>query len=101
MTCAHYPKIASRSNKQYIVRHDTYLNGLIILHRTHDLHGLSRNECKFWRYDDLNPPSIDAFKLDSCFTVEANGHADYARDAVDVFAGVDHGGIHPGKGAVW
>ena len=82
-------------------RHDTYLNGTILLHRTHNLHDLSRNEFELWRYEDLNPPSINAFELDDRVAVEANGHADYARDAVDVFARADHGGIYPGKGAVW
>ena len=49
----------------------------------------------------MDPPPIDAFKVDGRFAVEACGRADYARDAVDVFARVDHGGIHTWKGTLW
>ncbi len=49
----------------------------------------------------MDPPPIDAFKVDGRFAVEACGRADYARDAVDVFARMDHGGIHTWKGTLW
>ena len=69
----------------------TYLNSLIIIRRTHNLHSHPRREREIRRHLHLDLASVDTLKLERLLAIEGDRLADEADDGLVPVSRMEHG----------